>query len=67
MSRAKQDLDFYATLSELALTLIDVENKLYKVKLVKTAHAVNAAKKQLGWEAAEKLTLAQAKKKGARL
>lgn len=60
---AAEQRKLHTTLRELALTLIDVENKLYKVQLVKTAHAVNAAKKQLGWEAAEKLTLAQTKKR----
>ncbi len=35
--------------------LCELQNRLYSLGLIKTAHAANAAANALGWEAAEKL------------
>jgi hypothetical protein len=42
------------TVRAVSLELIELQNRLYKVGMIKTAHAANATLKALGWEAAEK-------------
>jgi len=42
------------TVREVSLELIELQNRLYKVGLIKTAHKANDTMKELGWEAAEK-------------
>jgi hypothetical protein len=43
-----------ATVREVSLELIELQNRLHKAGLVLTAHAVNKATQELGWEAANK-------------
>lgn len=44
------------TVRSVAQQLATLERRLHEVGLIKTAHQLNAVTKELGWEAAEKLT-----------
>lgn len=46
------------TVREVSLELIELQNRLHKAGLIRTAHKANDALKELGWEAAEKFEAA---------
>jgi hypothetical protein len=43
------------TTREVAAELVEIQRRLFDVGLVKTAHHINNASKELGWEAEQKL------------
>jgi len=43
------------TVREVALELTAIQRRLFDVGLIKTAHHINNASKELGWEAEQRL------------